>query len=43
MCISATMSMIAGQDLKRLGYRTSDADIVALMHMQRYIGHVMGV
>ncbi|MCV7430854.1 oxygenase MpaB family protein [Mycolicibacterium bacteremicum] len=36
-------SMIAGQDLKRLGYRTSDADIVALMHMQRYIGHVIGV
>jgi hypothetical protein len=36
-------SVIAGQDLKRLGYRTTDDDIVALMHMQRYIGYVMGV
>ena len=36
-------SVIAGHDLRRLGYRTSDDDIVALMHLQRYIGHVMGV
>lgn len=36
-------SVIPGHDLKRLGYRTSDDDIVALMHMQRYIGHLMGV
>lgn len=36
-------SVIPGHELKRLGYRTSDDDIVALMHMQRYIGYVMGV
>lgn len=36
-------SVVPGHDLKRLGYRTSDDDIVAMMHMQRYIGHVMGV
>jgi hypothetical protein len=36
-------SLFAAHDLKRLGYRTSDDDIVALMHMQRYIGYVMGV
>lgn len=36
-------SVIAGHELKRIGYRTSDDDIVALMHMQRYIGYVMGV
>ncbi|HKV18838.1 MAG TPA: oxygenase MpaB family protein [Mycobacterium sp.] len=36
-------SVIAGHELKRLGYRTSDDDIVALMHFQRYIGYVMGV
>lgn len=36
-------SVIPGHDLKRLGYRTSDDDVVALMHFQRYIGYVMGV
>ncbi len=36
-------SFIAGQDLKRLGYRTSDADLVAVLHFWRYVGHIMGV
>jgi hypothetical protein len=36
-------SVISGQQLRSLGYRTSDDDIVAMLHMWRYIGFVMGV
>lgn len=36
-------SFIGGQDLKRLGYRTSDADLVAVLHFWRYVGYIMGV
>lgn len=36
-------SIISGQQLRSLGYRTSDDDIVAMLHMWRYIGFVMGV
>lgn len=36
-------SVILGSDLRALGYRTTDDEIVAMMHMWRYIGFVMGV
>lgn len=36
-------SIISGVQLRTLGYRTTDDDIVAMLHMWRYIGHVMGV
>jgi hypothetical protein len=32
-----------GQQLKLLGYRPADQDIVAMMHHWRYVGHLMGV
>lgn len=36
-------SFFVGQQLKLLGYRTSDDDILAMLHFWRYIGYVMGV
>ncbi|TRW88455.1 DUF2236 domain-containing protein [Mycolicibacterium sp. 018/SC-01/001] len=36
-------SIISGVQLRTLGYRTTDDDIVAMLHMWRYIGYVMGV
>jgi hypothetical protein len=35
-------SHFPGQQLKLLGYRPSDQDIAALMHLWRYIGYLMG-
>ena len=36
-------SIISGTQLRSIGYRTTDDDIVAMLHMWRYIGYVMGV
>jgi len=36
-------SQFPGQQLKLLGYRPTDDDIVAMMHHWRYVGHLMGV
>lgn len=36
-------SIISGAQLRTIGYRTTDDDIVAMLHMWRYIGYVMGV
>lgn len=36
-------SMFPGQQLKAIGYRASDDDIVAMMHLWRYVGYLMGV
>ena len=36
-------SVVAGLALKTIGYRTSKAEIEAMMHFWRYVGHVMGV
>jgi len=35
-------SHFPGQQLKALGYRPADEDIVAMMHHWRYVGHLMG-
>jgi hypothetical protein len=35
-------SHFPGQQLKLLGYRPADADIVAMMHHWRYVGYLMG-
>jgi len=36
-------SHFPGQQLKLLGYRPTDDDVVAMMHHWRYVGHLMGV
>jgi hypothetical protein len=36
-------SHFPGQQLKLLGYRPTDQDVVAMMHHWRYVGHLMGV
>jgi hypothetical protein len=36
-------SQFPGQQLKLIGYRPTDDDIVAMMHHWRYVGHLMGV
>jgi hypothetical protein len=36
-------SFAPGLGLYAMGYRTSKADILALMHFWRYVGHLMGV
>jgi len=36
-------SFAPGQQLKLLGYRPTDDDIVAMMHHWRYVGYLMGV
>jgi hypothetical protein len=36
-------SIIPGTQLKTIGYRTSDDDIVGLLHLWRYVGYLMGV
>lgn len=36
-------SFYPGQAFKRFGYRPSDDDILAWMHLWRYIGYLMGV
>lgn len=33
----------AGVGMHRLGYRSTTADILAMMHFWRYVGHLMGV
>jgi hypothetical protein len=35
-------SFAPGQQLKLIGYRPTDADIEAMMHHWRYVGHLMG-
>jgi hypothetical protein len=35
-------SVMMGQHLKMLGYRPTDSDIEAMMHLWRYVAHVMG-
>lgn len=35
-------SHFPGQQLKALGYRPTDEDIVAMMHLWRYVGYLMG-
>lgn len=36
-------SVVPGTAFKAMGYRTSDEEILAMMHFWRYIGHIMGV
>lgn len=36
-------SVVTGWALKTLGYRTTKAEMEAMMHFWRYVGHVMGV
>lgn len=36
-------SFAPGLAMRAMGFRTSDRDILALMHFWRYVGHVMGV
>jgi hypothetical protein len=36
-------SFVPGYLMRLLGYRTSRAEILAMMHFWRYVGHVMGV
>ncbi|MBT8492285.1 MAG: DUF2236 domain-containing protein [Deltaproteobacteria bacterium] len=36
-------SFAPGLALRAMGFRTSDDDILALLHFWRYVGHVMGV
>lgn len=36
-------SFVPGYGLRALGYRTSRAEIEAMMHFWRYVGHLMGV
>ncbi|MGW6281876.1 oxygenase MpaB family protein [Kribbella sp. NPDC055071] len=35
-------SFAPGQQLKLIGYRPTDADVEAMMHHWRYVGHLMG-
>ncbi len=35
-------SVVPGYGLKLMGFRTSDEEIEALLHFQRYMGHLMG-
>lgn len=36
-------SFVPGVGMRVLGYRTSDEDILAMMHFWRYVGHLLGV
>ena len=36
-------SIVPGTAFKAMGYRTSQEEILAMMHFWRYIGHIMGV